>query len=208
MHLGQRFERALIYALHVHGGHVRKGTSVPYFSHLMAVSATVIENGGTETEAIAALLHDAVEDQGGTQRLVDIRDRFGEDVAAIVEARSDSLQDTAGAAKKDWLARKREYLAVLASKSRAIHRVSAADKLHNARAICRDAEADGNILWERFSKPQDQTIAYYTALSRQLCAVFPGPLSNELRVAVGLMERHILDPREHQRYMEQLLPAG
>src|SRR4051794_7750612 len=84
VHLGLRFERALVYALHVHGGHVRKATDVPYFSHLMAVSATVIENGGSENEAIAALLHDAVEDQGGRPRLNDIHDRFGAEVANTV----------------------------------------------------------------------------------------------------------------------------
>src|SRR5690242_2560574 len=110
MHLGLKFERALTYALHVHGGHVRKGTDIPYFSHLMAVAATVIENGGTEDEAIAGLLHDAVEDQGGHPRLNDIRDRFGSEVADIVEACSDSLDSAAGEPKKDWVARKRAYL--------------------------------------------------------------------------------------------------
>jgi (p)ppGpp synthase/HD superfamily hydrolase len=205
MHLGQGFERALIYALHVHGGHMRKGTSVPYFSHLMAVAATVIENGGTEEEAIAALLHDAVEDQGGPQRLRDIRDRFGKKVAAIVEACSDSLQDTASGEKEDWLVRKRRYLGELARKSRSVHRVSAADKLHNARAIGRDAAAHGEALWKRFSKPRDQTIAYYTALAKKLSSAFPGPLTDELRIAVGLLERHIRAPEEHRRFVRQLL---
>ena len=205
MHLGQKFERALTYTLHIHGGHVRKGTSVPYFSHLMAVSATVVENGGTEDEAIAALLHDAVEDQGGTQRLRDIEDRFGARVAAIVEACSDSLQDTAADEKEEWLVRKRRYLAALAAKDRSVLRVSAADKLHNARAICRDAEAHGDRLWDRFSKPREQTIAYYTALSRTLSVALPGPLAGELRVAVELMERHIRDAAAHRRYLQELL---
>lgn len=205
MHLGQRFERALIYALHVHGGHVRKGTSVPYFSHLMAVSATILENGGSEEEAIAALLHDAVEDQGGTQRLRDIEDRFGARVATIVEACSDSLQDTVSGEKEGWLVRKRRYLAALAAKGSSVHRVSAADKLHNARAICRDADAHGDQLWDRFSKPREQTIAYYTAVSRMLTAAFPGPLAGELRVAVELMERHIRDADAHRRHMQELL---
>jgi len=134
MHLGLNFERALVYALHVHGGHVRKGTRVPYFSHLMAVAATVIENGGTEEEAIAALLHDAVEDQGGLPRLADIRNRFGPAVATIVEACSDSLDSAAGEPREPWLTRKRRYLKALPEKSQPILRVTVADKLHNARS--------------------------------------------------------------------------
>jgi (p)ppGpp synthase/HD superfamily hydrolase len=205
MHLGQGFERALIYALHVHGGHVRKGTDIPYFSHLMAVAATVIENGGTEEEAIAALLHDAAEDQGGTHRLRDIEDRFGRNVASIVEACSDSLQDTAsGERKEDWVVRKRRYIAALAGKTSSVHRVSAADKLHNARAICRDASAHGEELWRRFSKPREQTIAYYTALAETLGAALPGPLADELRTAVELLERHILDRKAHGAFLQQL----
>jgi (p)ppGpp synthase/HD superfamily hydrolase len=204
MHLGQRFERALIYALHVHGGHVRKGTDIPYFSHLMAVSATVIENGGTEEEAIAALLHDAVEDQGGTRRLHDIEDRFGTEVASIVAACSDSLQDTAAGEKEDWLLRKRRYLRDLPRKGRSVHRVSAADKLHNARAICRDASSQDEELWQRFSKPREQTIAYYTALAEKLCEAFPAPLTDELRTAVGLLERHIRDRNAHRQFLQQL----
>lgn len=203
MHLGQGFERALIYALHVHGGHVRKGTDIPYFSYLMAVAATVIENGGTEEEAIAALLHDAVEDQGGAQRLRDIEDRFGQNVASIVKACSDSLEDTASGEKEDWL-RKRRYLAELAGKGSSVHRVSAADKLHNARAICRDAAAHGDALWQRFSKPREQTIAYYTTLAETLRAVFPGPLTDELGTAVELLERHILDRKAHGTFLQQL----
>ena len=93
--LTDRFDRALVYATHVHGGQVRKGTSIPYVSHLLAVTATVLEYGGDEDLAIAALLHDSVEDQGGKARLEDVRSRFGERVAHVVEACSDSLADTA-----------------------------------------------------------------------------------------------------------------
>jgi (p)ppGpp synthase/HD superfamily hydrolase len=92
--LTDRFDRALLYATHVHEGQVRKGTSTPYVAHLLAVAATVLEYGGDEDLAIAALLHDSVEDQGGKARLDDIRNRFGEGVARIVEACSDSLADT------------------------------------------------------------------------------------------------------------------
>src|SRR6201987_1569434 len=101
--LTHRFDRALLYATHVHGGQVRKGTSTPYVAHLLAVAATVLEYGGDEDLAIAALLHDSVEDQGGGPRLNDVRNRFGERVARIVEACSDSLADTAaGEHKAHW----------------------------------------------------------------------------------------------------------
>ena len=101
--LTDRFDRALLYATHVHGGQIRKGTATPYVAHLLAVAATVLEYGGDEYLAIAALLHDAVEDQGGKARLEDIRNRFGERVARIVHACSDSLADTGkGERKADW----------------------------------------------------------------------------------------------------------
>jgi (p)ppGpp synthase/HD superfamily hydrolase len=205
MHLGLNFERALTYALHVHGGHVRKGTNVPYFSHLMGVAATVIENGGTEVEAIAALLHDAVEDQGGRPRLDDIRDRFGSDVADIVAACSDSLDSAAGEPKENWLSRKRKYLSTLAKKDPSILSVTVADKLHNARAIYRDAKSDGEDLWRRFNKPAEQTIAYYSALYRTIRHVHATPVTVELGEAVGLLETCIQDKAAHQRYIDELI---
>lgn len=205
MHLGLNFERALTYALHVHGGHVRKGTDVPYFSHLMGVAATVIENGGTEVEAIAALLHDAVEDQGGRPRLEDIRDRFGSDVADIVAACSDSLDSVAGEPKEDWLPRKRKYLASLAKKSPSILKVTVADKLHNARAIYRDARTDGEQLWRRFNKPAEQTIAYYSALYRTIQHVHVTPVTAELGEAVALLETWVKDKAAHQQFVTELL---
>src|SRR5436305_4816037 len=110
--LTDRFGRALLSATHVHGGQVRKGASTLYVSHLLAVAATVLEYGGDEDLAIAALLHDSVEDQGGKARLNDIRNRFGETVARIVEACSDSLADTAkGERKAHWQERKENYIA-------------------------------------------------------------------------------------------------
>ena len=112
--LTERFDRALLYATHVHGGQVRKETSIPYVAHLLAVAATVLEYGGDEDLAIAALLHDSVEDQGGKARLEDVRNRFGEGVARIVEVCSDSLADTGkGERKAHWRDRKESYLARL-----------------------------------------------------------------------------------------------
>jgi (p)ppGpp synthase/HD superfamily hydrolase len=207
MHLGLHFERALTYAMHVHGGHVRKGTDVPYFSHLMAVSATVIENGGSENEAIAALLHDAVEDQGGRPRLKDIQDRFGKEVASIVEACSDCLDGASDEdKKKSWLLRKRKYLKALPKKSQSILRVSAADKLHNARAIFRDATSEGKKLWGRFGgKPAEQTIAYYSALYSIMHRIHKTPVTAELGNAVKALESLVTNKAEHKRYVQELL---
>src|SRR6202158_6113719 len=132
--LTDRFDRALLYATHVHGGQVRKGTSIPYIAHLLAVAATVLEYGGSEDTAIAALLHDAVEDQGGEPRLADIRNRFGARGAGIVRACSDSVANaSAGEPKEDWHLRKTRYVAHLASADEATLLVSLADKVHNAR---------------------------------------------------------------------------
>src|SRR5215467_10091779 len=137
--LTDRFDRALLYATHVHGGQARKGSSTPYVAHLLAVAATVLEYGGDEDLAIAALLHDSVEDQGGKARLEDVRNRFGERVARIVEACSDSLANTAkGERKAHWRERKDAYIAHLGTADDVILRVSLADKVHNARAILRD----------------------------------------------------------------------
>lgn len=208
MPLGPNFERALSYALHAHDGHLRKGSDAPYFSHLMAVSATVLENGGNETEAIAALLHDAVEDQGGRPRLEDIRKHFGDDVARIVEACSDSLDTDADGQKEDWLMRKRRYLATLAHKTPSMLAVTTADKLHNARAIWRDAQALGPDLWKRFGKPTEQSIAYYTALCHILGKVHATPATAELGEVVARLESLIEDRAAHRRYLDELLAAG
>ena len=129
--LTDRFKKALEYATVVHGGQPRKGTSVPYVSHLLAVCALVLEDGGDEDEAIAALLHDAVEDCGGQPRLEDIRWQFGDRVGDIVRACS----DTDKTPKPLWKERKTQYIAHARQASPEARRVSCADKLHNARSI-------------------------------------------------------------------------
>src|SRR5450759_3433405 len=137
--LTDRFDRALLYATHVHGGQVRKGTSIPYVAHLLAVAATVLEYGGSEDMAIAALLHDAVEDQGGEPRLSDIRSRFGERVAGMVRAGCDSFVNiSAGHHKEDWRTRKTQYIEHLNTVDPDTLLVSLSDKIHNARSILRD----------------------------------------------------------------------
>ncbi len=189
--LTDRFDRALLYATHVHGGQLRKGTSIPYVAHLLAVAATVLEYGGDEDLAIAALLHDSVEDQGGRARLSDIRNRFGARVARVVEACSDSLIDTgAGERKPPWEERKKAYIAHLGAADRDVLQVSLADKVHNARAILRDRRNPevGEKIWSRFSQPKARTLWYYRALAKALGAALPGQLAEELREIVDLLE--------------------
>jgi (p)ppGpp synthase/HD superfamily hydrolase len=189
--LTDRFDRALLYATHVHGGQVRKGTSTPYVAHLLAVAATVLEYGGSEDLAISALLHDSVEDQGGTARLEDVRNRFGERVARIVEACSDSLADTAaGESKPDWQTRKEKYLGHLREADEGILLVSLADKVHNARAILRDLRKPevGEKIWSRFSQPKERTLWYYRSLGDTFRKVLPGQLSDELHEIVQILE--------------------
>jgi (p)ppGpp synthase/HD superfamily hydrolase len=151
--LTDRFDRALLYATHVHGGQVRKGTSIPYVAHLLAVAATVLEYGGSEDMAIAALLHDAVEDQGGEPRLSDIRNRFGDRVSDIVRSCSDSVVNTsAGQHKEDKRTRKTRYIEHLETADKETLLVSLSDKIHNARSILRDLRKPeiGTTVWARF----------------------------------------------------------
>jgi (p)ppGpp synthase/HD superfamily hydrolase len=160
-------------------------------AHLLAVAATVLEYGGDEDLAIAALLHDSVEDQGGKARLNDVRNRFGETVARIVEACSDSLADTAkGERKAHWQERKENYIAHLREADEDILRVSLADKVHNARAILSDLRKPdiGEKIWSRFSQPKEQTLWYYRSLANAFCERLPGQLSHELREIVEVLE--------------------
>jgi (p)ppGpp synthase/HD superfamily hydrolase len=142
MTYGERFEEALGYAAHLHRGHLRKGTSIPYVTHLLAVAAIVGENGGTEDEAIAALLHDAVEDQGGPATREEIRRRFGDNVVAIV----DGTSDTDITPKPPWRERKEAYVAHVRNALESVRLVSAADKLHNARSILVDLRTEGEAV--------------------------------------------------------------
>jgi (p)ppGpp synthase/HD superfamily hydrolase len=154
------FDRALLYASRLHKGQVRKGTDTPYITHLLAVASIVGENGGTEDEVVAALLHDAPEDQGGEATLRDIRTRFGDEVATIVEGCTDTYEDP----KPPWRERKERYLADLASASGSVRLVSSADKLHNASAVLSDYRVLGEDLWNRFNGGKEGTLWYYRAI--------------------------------------------
>lgn len=157
---GEKFEEALLYAARVHKDQTRKGANVPYLTHLLAVAAIVGENGGTENETIAALLHDAPEDRGGRERLQDIRGHFGDEVAEIVDGCTDTYEDP----KPAWRPRKEAYIARVARAPASVRLVSAADKLHNARSILTDLRSLGDELWARFTGGKGGTIWYYRAL--------------------------------------------
>jgi (p)ppGpp synthase/HD superfamily hydrolase len=182
---GPRFEEALLYAARVHAVQRRKGTAIPYVTHLLAVAAIVGENGGTEDEVIAALLHDAVEDQGGEARLADIRARFGVEVAAIVWG----CTDAETIPKPPWRARKEAYIAHLAGATPSVLLVSSADKLHNARAILADLRAQGAATWGRFNGGKEGSLWYYRALAAAYARREGGPVAEELARVVGEIER-------------------
>ncbi len=159
--LTDRYLSALDLAFKLHQTQTRKGSQhVPYFTHLMSVSAMVLENGGSEDQAIGALLHDAVEDQGGKKTLYLIKKRFGADVAEIVEGCSDS--DTIP--KPPWKNRKIAYLEKIKHASDTIKLVSLADKIHNARSILQDLQTEGEATWSKFTGGKDGSLWYYQSL--------------------------------------------
>jgi len=185
MTLSTRFERALIFATQLHAEQRRKGTDIPYISHPLGVASMVLEQGGSEDEAIAALLHDAAEDQGGAATLEEIRRRFGDTVAAIVE----SCTDTMVTPKPPWRERKETYVDRVRTVSPSARLVSVADKLHNARSILTDYRLLGDALWGRFSGGKEGTLWYYRALVQAFRQAGPTPLVDELDRVVSEIER-------------------
>jgi (p)ppGpp synthase/HD superfamily hydrolase len=162
---GSRFDQALDYALELHQDQTRKGSSTPYVAHLMSTASLVMQFGGSEDQAVAALLHDAAEDQGGETTLAAIEQRFGGAVASIVGACS----DTFAAEKPPWRERKEKYIATIPVKDPAALLVSACDKLDNARAIAIDLRTDGVGSLGRFKGKMD-TVWYYRAVTNALAA--------------------------------------
>ena len=177
--LTDRFQKGFVLAFELHRRQNRKGTDIPYISHLVAVASLVLEDGGDEDEAIAALLHDTVEDQGGRPTSDKIRSEFGNRVADIVDACSDSETEP----KPPWRERKEAYLARLSKETRPeVLRVSAADKLHNARCILANYRRVGKSLWKRFNTSKEEIAWYYIELARiyRECGVsdfLSGPLT-------------------------------
>jgi (p)ppGpp synthase/HD superfamily hydrolase len=181
--LSGRLDEAFAYAREVHQAQTRRGTSLPYLGHLMGVSSIVLDDGGSEDEAIAALLHDAAEDHGGRERLADIRARFGEAVARIVEDCTDAWETP----KPPWAERKRAYVHHARRLPPPSLRVSAADKVHNAYAILRDLRNEGEAVWGRFSATPDDVMAYYEGLVRAYREAGGGRLVDELdRILRGI----------------------
>ena len=184
--LTPRFEDALAYAVQLHKTQKRKGSDIPYISHLLAVSAIVLEHGGGEDEAIAALLHDAIEDQGGAATREEIRRRFGDRVTEIV----DGCTDAETIPKPPWRERKEAYIAHVALADESVRLVSAADKLHNSRSILADYRQIGDALWPRFTGRKDGTLWYYRSLVDAFKAHGQTPLIDELERTVTELESH------------------
>jgi GTP pyrophosphokinase len=191
-----RLEEALVYAAQVHRDQFRKAAEVPYIIHLLGVAAIVGDYGGSEDQVIAALLHDAPEDQGGRERLEDIRRRFGENVARIVEGCTDTFETP----KPAWRQRKERYIAHLRHAPAEVRLVSAADKLHNTRTIIEAVRQDGDAVFERFNGKKVGTLWYYPAIVEALEANGPHSLVAELRRAVNeLLQLSTLTPSSTTR---------
>lgn len=162
--LGERFDRALLLASELHRTQLRRDSGVPYLAHLLAVAGLALEHGADEDMAIAALLHDAVEDQGGLPTADRIRAAFGHRVTDLVLALSDTTDDP----KPPWRARKRAYLLHLTTAGPDVLLLSCCDKLHNARSIVEDHAHVGAAVWQRFRGQRDGTLWYY----RELATIF------------------------------------
>jgi (p)ppGpp synthase/HD superfamily hydrolase len=182
--VSKRLISALGYAAHLHSCQIRKRTERPYIGHLLGVASIVIEYGGEEDLAIAALLHDAVEDQGGLPRLREIRKKFGKRVAHIVDGCTDNYTET----KSPWLERKRAYIARVAGEDHEVRLVSAADKLSNARETVHELRLHGDSVFERFAGRKSGTLWYYRELINAFRLAGSNPLIEELDRVVTEME--------------------
>jgi len=198
--LSSKFDRALLYAAKLHRGKLRKKTKIPDIAHLLGVTAIALEYGANQTEAIAALLHDAVEDAGGRKRLNDIRRKFGHAVAKIVDGCSDSYAEP----KPSWLDRKKEYVALVRRASISTKLVSASDKLQNVRSLLRNYREGGGQLWQRYDSGKEGALWYYRALVKAFTGKRIRPLVQELDRAVSELEslanhgRQVTKPPETQ----------
>jgi (p)ppGpp synthase/HD superfamily hydrolase len=186
---------ALGYAARLHSRQVRKRTERPYIGHLLGVTSIVIEYGGDEDMAIAALLHDAVEDRGGMPRLHEIRKKFGKRVAQIVDGCTDSY----GEPKLPWMERKRAYIARVSREPDEVRLVSAADKLSNAREVLHDFLVHGESVFERFAGKKAGTLWYYRALVREFRKAGSNPLVEDFARVVSELESVVRTNTKRQR---------
>ena len=182
--LTERFDEALQLAAQLHRDQKRKGTQIPYVSHLLGVASITLELGGDEDQAIAALLHDAVEDQGGQETAQLIRKRFGDRVAGIVLACSDSEAEP----KPPWKDRKLAYLEAMETKPEDALLVTLADKTHNARCIVQDLNEHGPQVWDRFNAREDGTKWYYASLADKFDRLLGGAGAGRFRAIVEDMQ--------------------
>jgi len=182
--LGPRFLRAFQFAAQKHAGQARKASTIPYIAHLMGVASLVLEAGGDEDVAIAALLHDVVEDCGGAPMLTEIRRRFGSRVAKVVEGCTDA--DTYP--KPPWRERKEKYIRHLRKADADTHLVSAADKLNNVRSILSDYRQIGEAVWTRFNGGREGTLWYYRTLRDEFLRYKRTRITRDLELAVYELE--------------------
>lgn len=182
--LGPRFLRAFEFAAEKHRNQARKASTIPYIAHLMGVASLVLEAGGDEDLAIAALLHDVVEDCGGAPMLKEVRRRFGSRVSKIVEGCTDADMTP----KPPWRARKESYIARLRKEDAATLLVSAADKLNNVRSILSDYRAIGESVWSRFNGGRDGTLWYYRTLRDEFMRHKPNRITRDFDLAVTELE--------------------
>ena len=193
MKLSKRFTDALIFASHLHADQTRKGSGIPYITHLLGVASIALEYGANEDEAIAALLHDAIEDQGGAPTREEIRRRFGDNVTEIV----DGCTDCDTTPQPPWRQRKEAYIAHIPTASASVRLVSAADKLHNTRSILNDYRLLKDAVWGRFKGGKDGTLWYYRALVDAFRANESTPLVDELERVVSELEQLVDTQRNH-----------
>jgi GTP pyrophosphokinase len=182
--LGPRFHRAFIFAAKKHAGQTRKASAIPYIAHLMGVASLVLEAGGDEDLAIAALLHDVVEDCGGMPMLKQVQSRFGKRVARIVDGCTDAYVEP----KPPWKERKDQYIARLKNEDSDTRLVSAADKLNNVRSILSDYRVIGESVWSRFSGGREGTLWYYRTLRDEFLRDEPNRITRDFDLAVKELE--------------------
>ena len=182
--LGPRFNRAFLFAAEKHSRQTRKASTIPYIAHLMGVASLVLEAGGDEDLAIAALLHDVVEDCGGAPMLKEVRRRFGNRVAEVV----DGCTDTYEVPKPPWRERKESYLRRLKKESADTRLVSAADKLNNVRSILSDYRAVGESVWSRFNGGREGTLWYYRTLRDEFLRRDKSRITRDFDLAVRELE--------------------
>jgi (p)ppGpp synthase/HD superfamily hydrolase len=182
--LGPRFLRAFLFAAEKHSGQARKASTIPYIAHLMGVASLALEAGGDEDIAIAALLHDVVEDCGGAPMLKEVRRSFGKHVAEMVDGCTDADTEP----KPPWRERKEKYIRRLKTEAADTRLVSASDKLNNIRSIISDYRAIGESVWSRFNGGRDGTLWYYRTLRDEFLRSKPNRVTREFDLAVKELE--------------------